>query len=209
MPATISQTNLGLTSQEEKIREVKYASPVLCKLDASKLGKEVKAAIIKISIITGWTYPDDKLYQSILEDQFKKKLLEEYPDLNFKEMEYAFRYYGTRVKDWGKSINLSLIDEVLSAYKNDRFEVSRKEEINAPKPEQIIVTEEQLINLHRQDIENFYQRCVNGRIPSTTPVYFKQRLVEDNLMGEKDNLVAFFVDRLNRGVKNIYEFINE
>lgn len=177
---------------------------MVSRLDPDKLAKEVKALIIKMNIITGWTYPDDNLYQAILEDQLRKKLTEDYPDLNFTEMEYAFRHFGTVVKDWGKSINLSLIDEVLITYKQSRMEVSNKEERTVKPPEQVIYTDEQLEYFVREDIENFYQRLRDGWIPKHVPEYFRAMLVKDGLMKEDDKLADFFVQRLGKGFANIY-----
>jgi hypothetical protein len=189
---------------EETILKVKYAAPVVSRLDPDKLAKEVKALIIKMNIITGWTYPDDNLYQAILEDQLRKKLTEDYPDMNFTEMEYAFRHFGTVVKDWGKSINLSLIDEVLITYKQSRIEVSNKEERTVKPPEQVIYTDEQLDDLHRGDVENFYQLIKNGKMTCHLPDYFKPILVKDGLMKEEDSITEFFVERLGKGIENIY-----
>jgi hypothetical protein len=194
----------SVLNYEENILKVKYASPVVIRLDADKLAKEVKALIIKMNIITGWTYPDDKLYQAILEDQLRKKLQEDYPDMNFTEMEYAFRHFGTVVKDWGKSINLSLIDEVLITYKQSRIEVSNKEERTVKPPEQVLLTDQQLDDLHRGDIEAFYQRCRNGWIPEKMPEYFHRILVKDGLIKDGESLTHFFVERLGRGFGNIY-----
>lgn len=93
-----------------------------------------KATLLKIHVITGWTIPKDDLL-IILIDQFIKKLIEGYPNVNPEEIEYAFRNYGTTVKDWGKSMNLSLIDEVMIPYLEQRFELSRVEEQKAPQIE--------------------------------------------------------------------------
>lgn len=89
-----------------------------------------KALLLKINVITGWVIPEDTL--EILVDQFRKKLTESYPNCNPGEVEYAFRNYGTGVKDWGKQMNLSLIDEVMIPYLNRRLELSRIEEQKAP-----------------------------------------------------------------------------
>lgn len=97
-----------------------------------------KAAIIKIHVITGWVVPANELL-TVLIDQFEKALVEKYPAINPDEIEYAFRTYGTTVKDWGKQMNLSLIDEVLVPYIARRAEVSNLEEhakvslLDAPK----------------------------------------------------------------------------
>lgn len=82
--------------------------------------------LVKINAITGWIIPDESL--EILVDQFRKKLTESYANCNPDEVEYAFRNYGTGVKDWGKQMNLSLIDEVMVPYLERRFELSRVEE---------------------------------------------------------------------------------
>lgn len=71
-------------------------------------------------------------------------------------------------------------------------------------PVQIILTDDQLENLHRGDIENFYQRILDGRVPYNLPDYFKPILVKDGLMKQEDDLSIFFVQRLGRGSKNIY-----
>jgi len=83
--------------------------------------------LAKIHVITGWIVPENEL-MNILVDQFEKKLYESYPTVNPDEVEFAFRTEGTKVKDWGKSMNLSLIDEVMYPYLSKRFELSKLEE---------------------------------------------------------------------------------
>lgn len=85
-----------------------------------------KALLIKINAITGWVIPEHNL--EVLLDQFRKKLVESYGNCNPEEIEYAFRNYGTVVKDWGKQMNLSLIDEVMIPYLARRREISDREE---------------------------------------------------------------------------------
>lgn len=84
------------------------------------------AMMLKISVITGWALPTDKL-QTILVDQFKKKMTESYANCNPEEVEYAFRNYCCLVKDWGKQVNLSLVDEVMQSYLAKRREISLAE----------------------------------------------------------------------------------
>jgi hypothetical protein len=83
--------------------------------------------LIKIHAMTGWNFPDPASAE-ILKEQFQKKMQEGYATVNTDEIEYAFRTYGTTVKDWGKSMNLSLIDEVMIPYLEARNSVSRLEE---------------------------------------------------------------------------------
>lgn len=90
-----------------------------------------KALILKIFVITGWPIPVEEM-QSILLDQFKKKIAESYGICNPDEVEYAFRQYGTDIEDWGKKMNLSFIDKVMIRYLKRRAELSILEEHKTP-----------------------------------------------------------------------------
>jgi hypothetical protein len=184
---------------------LKYAAPRICDMDHNLQSMWAKSLLLKIHVITGWVIPDTDLL-NILIDQFEKKLIENYGVLNVEEIEYAFRSGGTVVKDWGKSMNLALIDEVLIPYLNQRFELSATEErIKGEPPEQIIYTDKQLEDQQRGDIESFYQRLLKGQIPYKIPEYFKDLLVKDGLMKQEEYTHNFFSARLATGFKNIYE----
>ena len=194
------------SESEIKLIELKYKSAPIGKLE--NIESWGKALMVKIHIITGWVIPEKDLLPVFI-DQFTKKLLEEYENLNVDEIEYAFRSLGTTVKDWGKSMNLALIDEVLRPYLHQRFEASTAEERAKTKPEQKTYTLEQLEDFQRENIEAFYQRCLNGVLPpSELPPYFHTILVKDGLISpETDDLHAFFAHRINSGFKNIYQKI--
>jgi hypothetical protein len=189
---------------EKKIIELKYKSPQIANLN--HIESWGKMLMTKIHIITGWVMPEI-LFMDMFIEQFVKKLQEDYYDLNVDEIEYAFRSQGTTVKDWGKSMNLSLIDEVLIPYKAQRFEASKAEERAKYKPEQKIYTLEELENIQRADIEAFYQRCLNGvRPPDKLPDYFLPLLIKDGYLGEgSDDLHGFFSYWINRGYRYIYK----
>ena len=89
--------------------------------------KAAWAVLIKLHVITGWNIPPEEAIQKELVKQFSLKLMESYGLVNSEEMEYAFRH-NTEVKDWGKAMNLNLIDEVMVPYMAKRFDVSRIEE---------------------------------------------------------------------------------
>jgi hypothetical protein len=72
--------------------------------------------------------PEDNMLK-IFVDQFRKNLLETYSNCNQDEIEYAFRTFGTGVRDWGKQMNLSLIDQVMTPYLSRRYDVSKHEEV--------------------------------------------------------------------------------
>lgn len=96
-------------------------------MSPQELNVSAYALLLKIHVITGWNFPEKEL-AAILVDQFEKKMIESYGTVNSDEVEYALRNYGTTVKDWGKQMNLSLIDEVLQPYLEKRAQVSKVEE---------------------------------------------------------------------------------
>ena len=86
-----------------------------------------KTLLLKIHTISGWTIPISEL-MDILIDQFKQKLQEGYAKVTIGEIEYAFRNKGIDTKDWGKALNLTMIDEVMIPYLENRLELSKMEE---------------------------------------------------------------------------------
>jgi hypothetical protein len=199
----LNQSVTTWNESETKIIELKYKSPQIGRLP--NLETWGKALMVKIHVITGWVLPSPDMI-GIFIDQFSKKLIEDYPHLNVDEIEFAFRSIGTGVKDWGKSMNLSLVDEVLKEYSAQRFEASQQEERQKDKPVQKIYTAEELDNIQRADVEAFYQRCLRGVLPpSELPEYFHTILVKDGLISSESNdLHAFFAYYINNGYKNIY-----
>jgi len=114
-----------------QIIRAKYGATRFRNMNDDQIDLWGDAMLLKIAVITGWTLPTQSL-QNILVDQFKKKLLESYADCNPEEIEYAFRNYGCEMKDWGKQLNLALIDEVMRPYLQRRREQSFVEEQAAP-----------------------------------------------------------------------------
>lgn len=191
-----------ILSPEKALIKLKYSAPCFSSLAANEQIMACKAILVRIHVITGWTLPTDSLL-SVLVDQFLKKLNESYPLINSEEIEYAFRNYGTVVKDWGKSMNLSLIDEVLIPYMDERRKASDLEERNV-KAKEIIYTDEQLKNFHRQWTEEWYQRIRRGQVEEI-PGYSKEILVIDKMIEKEEYASNFIVDCLNKGRKHLYE----
>lgn len=118
---------INLPKEDLRVLELKYASKRFGELPDEDVDVWADALLLKINIITGWVIPSG-VGLNIITDQLRKKLTEAYANLNPDEIEYAFRTYGTTVKDWGKYINLSLIDEVMGPYLLKRKELSAIEE---------------------------------------------------------------------------------
>lgn len=153
----------------------------LLKVAASKI-------ILKICVITGWSI-DDEFYE-LLKEEFELKLVQSYPTVNVDEMAYAFRN-NTEVKDWGKTLNLSLIDEVMMPYLAHRFEISKIEEQIKEIPVQRIYTDEEILNQRRAEIEIAFQAMKRGYFPIIHR-YFSEVLIEDGFIKEEKEMSAFF-----------------
>jgi hypothetical protein len=123
----------NLTNEEKNVLILKYKSKQYGKMTDVEILLSAKIAIFKIGVITGWQAPVQEQLE-VLIDQFTKKLREGYSNVNADELEFAFRSNST-VKDWGKSMNLALIDEVMAPYLEARHSISRIEE-TANKPPQ-------------------------------------------------------------------------
>lgn len=93
--------------------------------------------------------------------------------------------------------------KVMNAYRLWAAQEYRESIIEEPL-KQDLLTDQQLEDLHRGDIEAFYQRCRSGIVPHRTPEYFKDILVKDGLMGQGEEVSSFFVQRLGKGVEHIY-----
>lgn len=190
---------------EGKILALKYTRKQIGQMNEHEVSGWGKALLVKIHVITGWTIPGAELL-NILVDQFQKKLVESYPQMNPDEIEYAFRSGGTVVKDWGKAMNLALIDEVLIPYLEERKRLSHElEERKTPPPAARIYTDEELLNIQRGDVEAFFSRLQAGWVPNgPTPQYFADVLRKDGLLKPGETSDQFFTRKLQEGAKNIY-----
>lgn len=107
--------------------ELKYASPTIRQMTEEEVDILADLLLPKIHMVTGWTIPEGT-NSLILAEQFKLHLTEKYANMNSDEIMAAFRRSGTTTKDWGKSMNLNLIDQVLIPYLEQRFDLSQIEE---------------------------------------------------------------------------------
>ncbi len=184
--------------------QLKYASPRIGAMTETDVQQWGMALLLKIHVITGWVIPQGNLL-NILTDQFQKKLVEDYSTLNTDEIEYAFRRSGTTIQDWGKSMNLNLVDQVLLPYLSKRSDVNVFEEKARYKPpEQVIYTDEQILNMRRGEIETTYQALRKGYFPLIHD-YYQEVLQEDGHLQEGENITEFLVRSLNGGIENLYQ----
>lgn len=110
------------------IIQVKYAAKQWKAMDETERTSFVVGTLIRISTITGWRLPEDRNILAILYREMALHMNEAWGNYNPEELAYAVRHYGTEVKDWGKDLNLSLIDQVMEKYADARSLASQMEE---------------------------------------------------------------------------------
>lgn len=188
--------------------ELKYASKQFGKMGGDELRLVAKRILIKIHAITGWTIPVSEL-MDILVEQFEKKLQEWYAWANEEEIEYAFRNKGLDIKDWGKAMNLGLIDEVMIPYLQDRFEVSKFEE--ASKKQELI---EEKKELTEDDWEEWIESMKNYScelIPTVAYDYLDRNGKIKKTPKEKneymDRAIAYHLLCLEPDTQPFYDFL--
>lgn len=200
-----------LTEFEVEVIKVKYQSKRISELQEIELPVAFKTLLFRIHTITGWKLPDDDLFLKILVDEFSKFMVEKYSDLNTDEVSFAFRNYGTSVKDWGKSMNLSLVDEPLTKYLEVRRCLSELEERKAQvsdttlKIEPVLDPDELL-----ESVKSVYLKVKKvGLIPVKVYEILVERNEIDLTIEEKQAIRARVIARLNneaitQGEKEIY-----
>lgn len=117
-----------LQPEESKILKLKYIVRRISETPAIDIGRHAKGLLFRLHTITGWKLPDDEYFLNTLVSEFTQYLVEKCGDLNPEEIAHAFRNHSLEVKDWGKSMNLSLIDEPIREYRIKRRELSELEE---------------------------------------------------------------------------------
>lgn len=125
-----------LLPEEQRVLGLKYKSKRIKDLSTDDLVLNTKGLCFKTCVVTGWQMPEMQEYVNVFEDQLRKFLVDEYMNINIDEFEYAMRVFGTRINDWGRTLNLSLIRQALDSYIGQREELSKIEE-QAAKPKEI------------------------------------------------------------------------
>jgi hypothetical protein len=177
--------------EEHKVIELKYAAPLFCKMNDQQRTLSATKLLLQIHVITGWTIPANEVMMNILADQFQKKLNEKYRNLNQEEVEYAFRNRGIDVKDWGKALNLTMIDDILLPYLDNRADLSKTEESIATKmlPDSSTITRE----MTKEDWDELITAAKDYSF-DTIPVMIYDYLIREKMITvsneEKNNYMA-------------------
>lgn len=201
LPIHLQPISDTMTSEEKEMYSIKYTAKPIKDLSVDELPKHAKALILRIHTVTGWNVPDDTFFLNTLVSEFSKLLAESYKDLNVEEIAYAVRNYGLDIKDWGKNMNLSLIDKPISEYRRVRQCLSEAEERRKPvadidyKP-----TAEELMNMRRMVVEERYQAFLHGHTSFLVqPVDGIETLSKDGFC--EDDLYMEFTGKAEKKLK--------
>jgi hypothetical protein len=100
-----------------------------------------------------------------------------------------------------ENFSCSYFSSIMNAYRAwaaQEYRQAVKEE-----PVEVKNTDQELDDLHRGDVEAFFQRCRSGIVPMGVPSYFKDILEKDGML--KDETVEVYLTRkLGDGSLNIY-----
>lgn len=192
----------------QEIILAKRSQPPVSTLKPIEKRTGIEALVVKISVITGWIIPASP-YKEVFLNAFEQQIEKEYPHLNLQEMELAFMKYGTRLPDYGKEMNLSLFTAVLDSYRADRKEAERNANLEAENRLKIDpMTDDQMINEARGEIEFYYQQRKRGNDRPLTFPFWAEVLVLDKFIGATDQMESFFNYCLQKNIKNIYEDVH-
>lgn len=122
--------------------ERKYSQPCIKQMNALELQTAVQLVLNRICIFTGWPVPVGKASIDLLVDELALYLLEKFPTINVNEIAAAFRQYSSEVNNWGKAVNIILIEQVLYPYMNARREASLLVELK-PKEQPLLAMPEE------------------------------------------------------------------
>lgn len=200
----LAKLSTKLQKEELELISKKYEAPQIRNLQDAEILANTAICLKRIHIITGWNLPDDIEYIKSLTDELYLKLKESFEMLNFPEITAAFRKNGIGVKDWGKNMNLDLICTVLAGYCDERRNASFAEERANDKPKEVILTDEDLLNISRRDIEIAYQQMRNGRVPVMLDS-FAETMILDGFIEKPEERDLFFTYCLGQGRLNIYK----
>lgn len=196
--------------QENKVIEKKYASVTFGNMSTDERKLSAYSVILKISAITGWTIPASDQILDILVDQFEQKLDESYRNVNQQEVEYAFRNRGIDVKDWGKVLNLTMIDEVMIPYLQHRFELSKTEESLHSRFDKNIDSKKELTDQEWDEWLEDIKKYNFNLIPCSAYDYLVKKellkLSNEQKHGYMDKAIKYLLSTFEPGTKEMIDY---
>lgn len=204
--------NLGLqppemmlpASGEETELSVALLSPAIRNSSMEELKQVLRLVMIKVGL-RGQNWPQDEEKMVLIQH-----VISNFGGNRIDEIKLAFEMAIAGKLDLKhdetkcfENFSCAYFSTIMTAYRYWATQAAKSILKEDPPPAKIY-TDSQLDDLHRGDIEAFYQRIRLGRVPYALPEYFKDILVKDGLMKEGDTLAEFFMNRLGKGIENVY-----
>lgn len=120
-----------LLPSEKLIIDMKYAMPRIDSMSAIHVSTYAAGLMIRIHAAMGWSMPTDDVTTNALIHEFTQYVSESCGDMTPEEIAYSVRTNGVGVKEWGKNMNLALIDQCVSEYRAERARLSEAERLSS------------------------------------------------------------------------------
>ncbi len=206
-----------MTPAEARILELKYTGKRIAHMESDELNLSTRKMLINISVITGWTLPTNEVYLNLFVDQLLQKMKEAYGNITEAEIEYAFRNKPSDIKDWGKPINLSMIDEVIRPFLEQRFEIGEQEyKFSSQMPEHLLTDSKKLDDAEWQEWLQDISKYEINKIPCDSYAYLERKgellLTKEQkheYMARSIAHVAGILDPLSRDYIEFYKMRSE
>lgn len=143
LPASLMRLLPTLPPDMAEVAKVKYSGPRLASIPEIDYSITCKSILAQICATTGWDMPQNPFMSNAVVSAFEAYCKEYLSDMTGDEILYSFRRFGLNTKDWGKAINLQLINDPIQSYREVRREISDIEDsIPCPDPHDYISGDE-------------------------------------------------------------------
>lgn len=208
LPAVMGNSELQpqgskLSKNGDEIRlEIALQSPLIAKSPVEDLKQVLRVVMLKLGL-RGANMPAGEEKSVLI-----FHIIENFGGHRVEEIKLAFDMAimgKLEIDDVNCFENFSCqyFSKIMNAYRLWSKEAVKVVSMDMP-PIQVILTDKQLEDLMRKDIEDKYQQMRRGRVPYGLPDGTKEILVKDGLMKPDEDLTSFFVQRLGKGIENIY-----
>jgi hypothetical protein len=173
-----------VTPEQGDILKAKYNGINFGSMGSTELTTASAALLAGIKIITGWTIPTGQGLE-LLKAYLAAELKKEYTTLTVKEVELAFKLHAAKVIEYGKDLSIALFNKVMDFYFVDRNEACTIESTEMLRIEESKkLTEEQIANIGRSNVEESYQDYLQGKfdpLQSLSSASMYDRIISDGM----------------------------
>jgi hypothetical protein len=175
----------------------------------------LQGLLFRVKVVTGWRLPELPEERRVLYSELALHLQQKWATFNQEEVMYAIRNFsGT---DWGKDVNVQLLDEALQHYADLRKELSKMEEQKSFKPVALLQGAVDWKEVIEMDYQHFLAGQLNIHLmphqaydECVSIGYIAEDTYEDFLEDSRNKLIATETGKreialLNRNTKEAAE----